>query len=88
MSKEKKCNRCETELVKADGHGMKCPNHFNCPKFDIVTDESIIEDLEKDNEALKEKLDDLARWVKYELSEAASEETKLVLNSIVKELGG
>lgn len=49
-----KCSRCGTELVKAARElGSKCPNYFNCSRFDIVTDESIIEELEKENEALK-----------------------------------
>ena len=40
-----KCKECKTELVKAD-IGMKCPNWFNCGKYDIETDESIITQLQ------------------------------------------
>ena len=55
-----KCSRCGTELVKATQElGSKCPNYFNCSRFDIVTDESIIEELEKENEALKAKVERL-----------------------------
>ena len=52
-----KCSRCGTELVKAAQElGSKCPNYFNCSRFDIVTDESIIEELEKENYKLKAKM--------------------------------
>jgi len=50
-----KCKECKTELIKAV-KGMKCPNWFNCSKYDIETNESIIAELEAENTQLKAAL--------------------------------
>ena len=63
-----KCCRCGTDLVKAARElGSKCPNYFNCSRFDIVTDESIIEELKAKVERLESVAYDTLTFLKIEL---------------------